>query len=695
MGNDNEVQVQFKAVVSDFLNGLREATDSVKESTEGMTGDIGSLAETINKMGSAAVVLAGVGLAFEGMKQAVEYVQEAVRDTNELAEAFKNLGYATGASTAELNAYAASIELSGGKVDELTGLMVGMQRGIRTNSDALIANGVAANKAALDAMSFEDYLRRVYEIAESLASPTEREQFLIMALGRSGATAGAQLKEFVENMDEAKRATEESGIVTDKNRQQLEETEKSVGRLKIAQQTYAAQVAANATPILNGFRDMRTAVVEVQIAQESMMDLATKGYIQMQYQADGYTLDLVKMAEAARQFQAIIAEGMRTASASMDAGARNIPKEEPKHLKTKESLDAEKAAAKASADEHKRLAKEAADAVKQSWEEASRQVVQVYDWEQQWLRKQTKEKEDLAKQAETEEIDAAKDGMEKKRALLDQEVAMGKKTHAQELEELKKITQEEAKIETDAITKRQKEMAKGSLEYRKLEEQKLQISRKTENAIATYEAQKLKERLARYKSFSRSVGNDFAHTFTQMIKEGQSFGQFWNNLMGSLEDTGLQMLSDFISSWIEKQLMAMVSSKTTATSEIAGNAGVAATAAMASAAAIPMVGWAMAPGVGAETFAAAMGYMGSIASAALGFDIPEGVNPITQLHEREMVLPAEHADTIRNLKKDGGGDGLHIHLQTFDAKSFHGYLRNNKTALVKTLKEIHRDGRKS
>jgi lambda family phage tail tape measure protein len=45
------------------------------------------------------------------------------------------------------------------------------------------------------------------------------------------------------------------------------------------------------------------------------------------------------------------------------------------------------------------------------------------------------------------------------------------------------------------------------------------------------------------------------------------------------------------------------------------------------------------------------------ATAAGGFDVPAGVNPITQLHEKEMVLPAEHADVIRGLASGNGGRG--------------------------------------
>jgi len=44
----------------------------------------------------------------------------------------------------------------------------------------------------------------------------------------------------------------------------------------------------------------------------------------------------------------------------------------------------------------------------------------------------------------------------------------------------------------------------------------------------------------------------------------------------------------------------------------------------------------------------------TIASAEGGYDIPAGVNPVTQLHEKEMVLPRAQADVIRRLATNGG-----------------------------------------
>lgn len=55
---------------------------------------------------------------------------------------------------------------------------------------------------------------------------------------------------------------------------------------------------------------------------------------------------------------------------------------------------------------------------------------------------------------------------------------------------------------------------------------------------------------------------------------------------------------------------------------------------------------------------------GASASAAGGYDIPAGENPVTQLHEKEMVLPARYADVIRGLAGNGAASGGGININT-------------------------------
>lgn len=81
--------------------------------------------------------------------------------------------------------------------------------------------------------------------------------------------------------------------------------------------------------------------------------------------------------------------------------------------------------------------------------------------------------------------------------------------------------------------------------------------------------------------------------------------------------------------------------------QVATNAAVGASGAFAATAPIPFVGPGLAPGVAAAALAAILGFGAMIASARGGYDIPSGTNPITQLHEKEMVLPAHIAEPLR------------------------------------------------
>lgn len=87
---------------------------------------------------------------------------------------------------------------------------------------------------------------------------------------------------------------------------------------------------------------------------------------------------------------------------------------------------------------------------------------------------------------------------------------------------------------------------------------------------------------------------------------------------------------------------------------IATKAAEAGAGAAASQASIPVIGPALALAALATVFGAVIGLTGKVPSAARGWDIPRGMNPLTQLHSEEMVLPAEQANAIRELAAGGG-----------------------------------------
>lgn len=119
---------------------------------------------------------------------------------------------------------------------------------------------------------------------------------------------------------------------------------------------------------------------------------------------------------------------------------------------------------------------------------------------------------------------------------------------------------------------------------------------------------------------------------------------------------------------------------------------------------IPYIGPILAVGAGAAALALVGGIAGKVKSARGGYDIPSGVNPVTQLHEEEMVLPKQHANTIRALGKSmaggatgdqpamaGGGDVNHFNFQSWDSKDLRRFARKHGREFASGLKGYHRN----
>lgn len=123
-----------------------------------------------------------------------------------------------------------------------------------------------------------------------------------------------------------------------------------------------------------------------------------------------------------------------------------------------------------------------------------------------------------------------------------------------------------------------------------------------------------------------------------------------------------------------------IASKTTETTAIAANNAVqAGTGAAASQASIPIVGPVLALAAMAAIFAA-VSALGKRKSAAGGYDIPRGLNPVVQTHEEEMILPKKYANVIRDMAaggagQSGGGDPVAIHARADSDKLSVGDLK--------------------
>jgi len=212
------------------------------------------------------------------------------------------------------------------------------------------------------------------------------------------------------------------------------------------------------------------------------------------------------------------------------------------------------------------------------------------------------------------------------------------------------------------------------------------------------------------------IGDSFGTALDGLLEKTSTWGQALANVFGGVKDAFIRnVVTEPMSQWIasqarmlamklgfltQEQGMQATASATNvavksaeATAVVGANAAEAGSGAAASQAGIPVVGPILAIAAMAAIFAAVSGLGKGIKSASGGYDIPSGLNPITQLHEEEMVLPKQHANVIRQLAgQDQAGGGAEppapVELRGVTAGEF---FMASKRDLVAVLKSLNRD----
>lgn len=335
--------------------------------------------------------------------------------------------------------------------------------------------------------------------------------------------------------------------------------------------------------------------------------------------------------------------------------------------------------------------------------------------------------------AEWEKLDKHKLEMEKDTA--DQALAAGRISQLERLDLEIEFENRRYEIAYDALQKRialaEQDPTYGKDGIDKLKQQMGDLEQGHEQKQAKNEGKRENQRRKDAPSFTEMLQDggknvwqeaqqQMSQALTAMLTRAQSFRQAMNGFFKSMGQT-------FIQEMVTKPLMGLMrrmvqesaiykmifgtketletaaAAKTAATKAtettavVSSNAVQAASGAAASQASIPYVGPILAVAAMAAMMAAVMGLMGGgggsqttttttrIPSAAGGWDIPAGINPLTQLHENEMVLPAEHAQTIREMAGQQGGSDSTIIINSTGGDFIH------KNDLAKLLKQMKRD----
>jgi hypothetical protein len=199
------------------------------------------------------------------------------------------------------------------------------------------------------------------------------------------------------------------------------------------------------------------------------------------------------------------------------------------------------------------------------------------------------------------------------------------------------------------------------------------------------------EALRREQSPMLSIWNDaqqaMAQAAGQILTRQQSLAQGLKNIWQGIRQSIAGEITKIAAEWLK----GMIRQRVLTMAGIGMKAAEAGAGAAASQASIPIVGPALALAAMGATMAAVLGLGASVPSAARGWDIPAGINPIAQLHEQEMVLPADQANVIRDMAAGGGGGAAQPAAVLRTVGTMGDFLMVHRHDLAKVIKVLNKD----
>jgi ElaB/YqjD/DUF883 family membrane-anchored ribosome-binding protein len=208
----------------------------------------------------------------------------------------------------------------------------------------------------------------------------------------------------------------------------------------------------------------------------------------------------------------------------------------------------------------------------------------------------------------------------------------------------------------------------------------------------------VRQQTQQWNSVFTTMNRGFANTVVQMTNSSKALQQALGRVLDQILADFMRMLERMVANWIAQhvfmQLFGIGTQKAASAANISASASEGAAAAYASAAAIPVLGWSMAPAVAAEAYSNILGFEALNAFAAGGI-VPD--DSLAFVHRNEMVLPASMSSGLSQMlgAGEGGGNNLHVNFSVAatDSKSFEARLHEHADTLVRVMRRAWRHGR--
>ena len=368
-----------------------------------------------------------------------------------------------------------------------------------------------------------------------------------------------------------------------------------------------------------------------------------------------------------------------------------------------------------------RLAGESAARIGEKYGLESKEYKQALGEMSKMAEERGKQRQQLEEMALTRAMEAKVAVIELERQALDDAEKLGIVSTKNKLARLKELKELEFQIELQALTDTAAIYEMDAIAYQQHLDKLAKLKEKHAADVRKLDGQVALESKKSFDTWFDPIGNGFQKLMDGMIQGTQTWSQ-------AIRKTLLAVGAEFLSlgvklavDWVKTKIIktqataageaaraaaakagageSVLISAWTAIKTIGIKAWEAAASVYAAIASIPVVGPFLAPAMAVAAAGTVMSFVGRIASAEGGFDVPRGLNPVTQLHQEEMVLPRDLANTVRGMAGGEGGIGggitnIHLNVQAWDSRDVKSFLLGNKSKLADALMSAHRDGKR-
>ena len=680
--SENSAEVKFGGDASGAVSASADAAKAVKDA-------VGHMTETLGSLGNSFGAVKGMLLGLTAALGSFAVIKEASDETLKFTKEANALGRALNVSANEAAVLIDALEDIGSNGDEYTGAFVHFARQLKTNGAELRAMGVDVDALKNGTKSSNEVFREALQIVSQYKPGLDQAQASMAMFGRSIESVLKLQKLSNEKVDESREKLKSLGLTLTKEGQESAEKYRNAMRDMGDVFTGIKKAIGDAfMPILTKLADWFNSIGPAAVAatRVAVDTLATGFWLLKHAVTVAWEVINAMVITVAEPIRAVAESVYHLLNGNYSAAGSAITKV-PKEIS---------AAWQQANKEVNASASELDKKIGNLWGSGTPTEANK-GGNKSYTSQESKDKRAADQKALNEAIiegerALSREELETRRATLDQMAAMGQISREEQLIQLKALKEQEFLIDTQALEQKLALAKEEGKERQKILDQIALAKQKHATDMIKLDQQAFLEMKAKVTTFISPVTSAFNTAINGVIQGTTTLKQAVANMAQSIAlsflNMGIQKLGEFIA----EQIAGVLIAKTAAEKEGMAYAGSGAAAAMASVAAIPYIGWAMAPEVGDAHFAMASGLVKAGMSAEGGFDIPAGMNPVTQLHQKEMVLPAEHADTIRSMAGNGGAGGpvVHIHTAYADARGIRDLFTKNGDAMARGLRDMNR-----